>query len=145
MNTDDIKKELIAPCGMNCGVCSGYLAYSHNIPKKKGKISHCSGCRPRNKECSFIKKRCDIIKDNKVDFCYQCKEFPCKILEHIVKGYVKRYNYSVIDNGIFIKEHGLEKFILKEENLYKCHDCGDTICIHNKKCYTCDKNELIGD
>lgn len=143
MDTDNIKKELIAPCGMNCGVCSGYLAYSHKIPKKKGNISHCSGCRPRNKQCSFIKKRCEIIKNNEVDFCYQCKEFPCTILVLIVKGYVKRYHYNVIENGMFIKEHGLEKFILKEVNIYKCTHCGDTICIHNKKCYACDKLDLL--
>jgi len=29
------RKELIASCGMDCGLCSGYLAYSHSIPKKK--------------------------------------------------------------------------------------------------------------
>jgi len=31
-------KNLIAPCGINCGICSAYLAYSQNIPKKKAKL-----------------------------------------------------------------------------------------------------------
>jgi hypothetical protein len=32
-------KDLIAPCGMNCGICSAYLAYSRNIPRKKARLS----------------------------------------------------------------------------------------------------------
>ena len=143
MSKEDINKLLIAPCGMNCRICSAYLAYSRKIPKKRGKITYCIGCRPRDKQCSFIKKRCEIIKNNEIDFCYKCKVFPCDILKHLVKGYIKRYDYSVIDNLTFIKNNSLEEFILKEENQYKCAKCGDTICIHNKKCYTCDKLELI--
>jgi hypothetical protein len=27
--------ELIAPCGMNCGICKSYLAFSRGIPEKK--------------------------------------------------------------------------------------------------------------
>jgi hypothetical protein len=142
---DDINKELIAPCGMNCGICSAYLAYSHHIPKKKGKISHCIGCRPRNKQCAFLKKGCEILKNNKIDFCYKCRKFPCDNLKRIVKSYIRRYNYSVIDNLIFIKENGLDEFMLKEENQHRCTQCGDTICVHNKKCYSCDKLELIRD
>lgn len=143
MNIIDLNKELIAQCGMNCGICSAYLAYSHNIPKKKGKISHCIGCRPRNKQCAFLKKRCEILKNNEIDFCYKCKEFPCKNLRHIVNGYIKRYNYSFIDNLISVRDNGLDKFIRDEKNKYKCTRCGDTICIHNKKCYSCDKLEII--
>ncbi len=26
-----MKEELIAPCGMNCNVCGGYLALTHNV------------------------------------------------------------------------------------------------------------------
>jgi hypothetical protein len=27
-------KELIAPCGMNCGVCANYLAMQNDLKKK---------------------------------------------------------------------------------------------------------------
>jgi len=142
MKQDNNTIELIAPCGMNCGLCGSYLVYTHEIPKRRGKISYCSGCRPRNKECSFVKKRCDIIKNNDLDFCFLCKEFPCENLKRIVKGY-KKYNYNIIDNLTFIKDNGLESFIVKEKNHYMCPQCGDTICIYNKKCYTCDRHEII--
>jgi len=36
--------NLIAPCGMNCGVCKAYLAYSYGVPEKKGQVTHCAGC-----------------------------------------------------------------------------------------------------
>ena len=127
--------------GMNCGLCSSYLAYSHNIPKIRGRVSHCSGCRPRNKDCAFVKKRCEKIRNKEIDFCYRCTDFPCNNLKGIVKGY-KKYNYNIIDNSIFIKNSGLIEFIKKEITQYTCPVCGDIICIHNKKCYTCDKEKI---
>ena len=50
----NLNEELIAPCGMNCGICSGYLAYKNNI-KGRG-LPNCAGCRARNKQFAFIKK-----------------------------------------------------------------------------------------
>lgn len=33
-----IKKELIAPCGMNCAICACHLAMKHDAHKKGVKI-----------------------------------------------------------------------------------------------------------
>jgi hypothetical protein len=30
----NLNKELSTPCGMNCGICSGYLAHKNNISRK---------------------------------------------------------------------------------------------------------------
>lgn len=132
--------ELVAPCGMNCAICSGYLAYSHNLPKKTGKIIHCIGCRPRNKQCAFIKGRCAKLKQGKVKFCFECKGMPCKSLEAIDRRYRTTYGMSMVDNLEFIKKHGIKKFLKKQEEKYKCGRCGkDVICVHNGKCYSCDR------
>ncbi len=64
-----MKEDLIAPCGMNCAVCSSYLAYSKGIPQKRGAISHCAGCRPRNKQCAYLKGHCDQISKGLLRFC----------------------------------------------------------------------------
>lgn len=40
------KNELIAPCGMYCGICDKYLAYSHQIPKKEAKFVIVKVARP---------------------------------------------------------------------------------------------------
>jgi hypothetical protein len=45
-----MKEELIAPCGMNCAICSGYLVYEHDVKSKRIRMPYCSGCRLRNKK-----------------------------------------------------------------------------------------------
>ena len=137
------RRALIAPCGMDCGVCDKYLAYSHQIPKKKGKICHCEGCRPLNKNCGFIKKKCITGKINEIDFCFECAEFPCYNLKKVAKGYKERYNFDFIENLYLIKTNGLDWFIDNQNNKNKCKICGDVICIHKLKCYSCDKEKLM--
>jgi len=134
-------KNLIAPCGINCGICSAYLAYSRNIPKKRGKISHCIGCRPRDKQCAYLKGNCEILRENKVDFCFECKNFPCNRLKHIDERYRNDFNMSLIENLYEIKNEGVDKFLENQKEKYKCSKCGGVICVHNKKCYDCEKIE----
>ena len=102
---------MIAPCGMNCNVCSGYLALKNNVKTKGLRISYCKGCRPRDKKCSFLKKRCELLLNKKVEFCYQCTKFPCEHLKHITKRYESLYHMSMVDNLKFIKDYGLAKFL----------------------------------
>jgi len=137
----EMKAELVAPCGMNCAICSGYLAYSHNLPKKTGKIHHCIGCRPRNKQCAFLKGRCAKLIDGRVKFCFECGQMPCKSLKAIDLRYRTRYGMSMAGNLKFIEKNGVEKFLKQQAAKYKCPKCGDVICVHNGKCYACDKIE----
>jgi len=137
-----MKKELIAPCGMNCGICSGYLAMTHDVRSKGIRIPYCAGCRPRGKMCAFLKKRCNLLIKGKVQFCYECKDFPCKSLSAIDKRYRTFYKVSVIDNLRFIKENGIAKFLNREEEKWKCPDCGGIICCHNGICFDCNLARL---
>ncbi len=142
INYEDYK-ELIAPCGMNCGVCDKYLAFSHQLPKKRGKIGYCKGCRPQNKDCSFIKRKCKTKEIYEIGFCFECSIFPCETLECGSKKYKARYNYDFVESLYSIKKKGMRQFIENQVELHKCIRCGDTVCIHNQKCYSCDKDELI--
>jgi len=132
---------LIAPCGMNCALCAGYLAYSHHLKKVRGKIHHCQGCRIRNKQCAFLKGRCKNKKllNNEINYCFECRYFPCSSLKAIDERYRMRYHMSMIDNLLFIRENGVKKFLTKEYKKWQCKKCGDIICCHNGKCYHCDK------
>ena len=107
-------EELIAPCGMNCALCSSFLANKNNLKEKGIKMPYCDGCRPRDKKCAFLKKRCQLLLDNKVRYCYECKDFPCHELKTIDKRYRERYRMSMIDNLNFIREKGIDKFLLSE-------------------------------
>jgi hypothetical protein len=140
---DEMKAELIAPCGMDCTVCSGYLAFKHEVRTKGVKMAYCKGgCRPRDKKCAFLKKRCDLLLNNKVEFCYECENFPCDNLKHIDKRYKTLYHMSLIDNLKFIKEHGLTKFLEHQKQKWQCPNCGDTICCHNGICFNCGLEAL---
>lgn len=134
-------KNLIAPCGINCGICHAYLAYLRGIPKKRGKISYCIGCRPRNKQCAYLKGNCEVIRNNIVEFCFQCKDYPCDRLKHTDERYRKDFDTSLIENLNEIKNDGIDKFLENQKKKYKCSRCGGIICVHNKKCYECEKIE----
>lgn len=136
-------EELIAPCGMNCQLCSGYLAYKNDVKNKGMRTSYCIGCRPRNKNCAFLKKRCNLIQDGKIQYCYECNQFPCERLQHIDNNYRNRYRMSMVENLKYIKENGMQQFLTREEEKWKCPDCGDTICCHNGICYNCALGLLI--
>jgi hypothetical protein len=37
----------------------------------------CGGCRAKDNQCPFTCKVATCHKENKVDYCFQCKRFPC--------------------------------------------------------------------
>lgn len=137
-----MRAELIAPCGMDCNVCSGYLALKYDVKEKGVRIPYCKGCRPRDKKCAFLKKRCDLLLNKKVEFCYECEEFPCENLKHIDKRYRTLFRMSLVDNLKFIKEYGLAEFLERQKKKWQCPDCGEVICCHNGICFSCGLEKL---
>lgn len=133
-------KQLIAPCGMNCAICSRYLAYKNKLPVVKGKIYHCSGCRPEDRKC-VVQKNCTdnrkLLK-REIDFCFKCNNFPCERLLKLDRRYRKNYNMSMVENLMNIKTDGLAKFVKKQSRKYKCPNCDGLISVHNGKCFACD-------
>jgi hypothetical protein len=129
--------NLIAPCGMNCGICLGYLREKN----------HCSGCRDDNKSypaycVSCIIKNCALLRETESGFCYECIKYPCRRLKQLDKRYRTRYGMSMIENLIFIREEGVAAFTEKERVRWTCPRCGATLCVHRKFCLSC-KETLI--
>jgi hypothetical protein len=125
---------LIAPCGMNCGICRAYL-------RDKNK---CPGCRLGNekifKSCTNCKiKNCKTLKNSKTKFCFDCNYFPCEKLKHLDKRYRTKYHMSMIENLENIRKNGLDKFMKNEHIRWVCPECGGTICVHKGSCYNCGK------
>ncbi len=135
-------KDLIAPCGLDCNVCSGYLAIHHDIRKKGIRMSYCAGCRPRDKHCAFLKKRCERLRTHSVDFCSVCPEYPCENLLHLDSRYKTLFRMNLLENLACIKTDGMEKFLRSEEAKWRCPSCGGSICCHNGLCFVCDVNRL---
>ena len=131
--------NLVAPCGMNCNVCSSYLAWTHAIPKARGRISHCHGCGRNGKACAYLRKWCKPLKNEEVRFCFECADFPCHRLEHIDARYRTRYGASFIANLRTIQHKGIASFLRSQRREFRCDRCRtDVLSVHNRKCYRCD-------
>ena len=133
--------ELIAPCGMNCGICIAFFGYTLNGKKRK---HVCKGCRLRNTHqsldrslCAFIKKQCEKLATNQLEYCFQCINFPCENLTTLDKRYRTKYGMSMIENLEYIQTNGIQQFLKHEAERWKCPACGGIICVHNKICYSC--------
>ncbi len=141
LNTN-VEERLIAPCGMNCGVCVSYLAMKNELGKQGFKKKYCAGCLPRGKNCTFMKNHCDLLGKGLVRFCYECADFPCGRLKALDTRYRAKYHMSMIENLEFIKEQGIERFLEKEEVKWRCHECGEAICCHIGLCLNCGLDKL---
>jgi hypothetical protein len=137
-----MEEILIAPCGMNCALCAGYLARKNDLKRAGIMKSYCAGCRPRGKNCAFMKKKCDLLGDGRVQYCYECMEFPCRRLQQLDERYRTHYRMSMIENLEYIKEHGMKMFLDKEAEKWRCPECGGVICCHNGICFSCGLEKL---
>jgi hypothetical protein len=137
-----MKEELIAPCGMNCGLCISYLAMKNDLNSKGLKRVYCKGCLPRGKNCVHMGDQCQVLREGLVRFCFECKGFPCKRLKALDKRYRTKYHMSMLENLRFIQEHGVESFLEKEAAMWKCPDCGNPICCHIGLCLNCQIDVL---
>ena len=122
--------ELIAPCGMNCGICMAFL-------REKNKCPSCRG--PDNKKASSVirckVKTCENIQKGHAEFCFDCERAPCSNLKHLDKRYRTRYNMSMVENLKELQDRGIDKFLETQKTRYKCSKCGDVVSVHNRKCY----------
>ncbi len=128
--------DQIAPCGMNCGVCKAYLAYTHGIPSKRGKVSNCKGCIPRAKNC-YIKRGCKKLWKHQLQSCSECDTIPCQKLAHLDKRYRTRYNMSMVENLHELHDKGMDEFLKLQAEKYRCSNCGDVVSVHDGRCYKC--------
>ena len=125
-----LRIELIAPCGMNCGICIGHL-------RDKNK---CPGCRLMSETKSNYIKKCTIRNCPKeVKFCSdKCDTYPCKRLNDLDKRYRTKYGMSMIENLENIKKNGIRKFVKNEKMRWRCK-CGNVICVHRDACIFCGR------
>lgn len=130
MDTKVITSKLIAPCGMNCGICMAYLRDKKQCPGCKGPDTN------KSKSCvQCIIKNCEIIKEKK--FCFRCDKYPCFKLKNLDKRYRTKYKMSMIENLENIKKLGISEFVKNERIRWACSECGGTICVHKGYCIDC--------
>jgi hypothetical protein len=116
---------LIAPCGMNCGICRAHLR-----PRNP-----CHGCNDAEQNWPVTRVNCQLRTCGKRTgrFCFSCTEFPCDRLKRLDARYRARYGMSEIENLECIRDRGLEAF-LEEERGKWVSDRG-VLCVHDRKRY----------
>ncbi|MCJ7761177.1 DUF3795 domain-containing protein [Candidatus Bathyarchaeota archaeon] len=80
MHQGKFTPELVAPCGMNCGICMVFLREKNTCP----------GCRGPDdgKAVTVLRckmKTCETFQKGTAKFCLECEEFPYKNLKHLDK------------------------------------------------------------
>jgi hypothetical protein len=125
--TTNERIDLVAPCGIDCGTCElnmckdnpQLLSYSvsRGIPEEK---LPCEGCRTVKGDCPVISDKCEsyiCITQKKVDFCFECGDFPCsKLNPSADRADILPHNLKVF-NLCTIKRIGVESFIRESSQI----------------------------
>ncbi len=130
----EMDKQLIAPCGMYCGLCT----YLYQIPRQRGQFNYCAGCRPRGKGCAWLKKRCELLRDHAVQYCFECPSYPCRQLEHLAGRYRMRYGLDFLANLELIRDQSEDVLLDVLKDRFACERCGGLMSIHSGKYFACD-------
>ncbi|MBU1074572.1 DUF3795 domain-containing protein [Patescibacteria group bacterium] len=128
-----MNRKMIAPCGMNCGICLGFLREKNRCrgcrSGGRGKPTYCNKCVIAN---------CPELKKSKEKYCSsQCAKFPCRRLKQLDKRYKTNYGMSMIENLEYIQDKGIIKFVANEKRRWTCKKCNGTICVHRSFCLNC--------
>ncbi|MBB4035223.1 membrane protease subunit (stomatin/prohibitin family) [Dysgonomonas hofstadii] len=127
-------EKLIAPCGINCGVCYVYLRSSKPCPGCNGlnenKPKHCVTCGISN---------CEKLVETGTRFCYNCEKFPCIRLRRMDVRYSQNYHISLIENLRNIQVNGSKIFMKAESIKWTCPHCNKIRSMHKTVCTTCNK------
>jgi hypothetical protein len=102
----------IGCCGIDCGLCPRYYTAGD---------SRCPGCAgsdfyEKHPTCGMI--TC-CVKNKGLEVCGQCDEYPCARLKGWGDGDSFVTHQTAHSNSVFIKEHGLERFIEQQNRRIK--------------------------
>ena len=158
---EEIKnKEIMAPCGLYCGVCGVYIATRDNNEKFKAILGKLYGTKPEETECLGCMqsdppeklyaycKECKIRACvRKKDFysCHQCDEWPCELISNfgiatgrrVMERTIPIWREKVADYG---DETGSLEWARSECKRYHCSSCGNPLFRGAQTCRKCKKN-----
>lgn len=125
---DLLSPFLVARCGMVCGLCIGHLRAKNRCPRCNGddadKPRHCVACRIKHCEERAAEE----------GFCFGCATYPCARLRQLDRRYRSKYGMSLIENLETVRTLGLEAFVVRERERWRCPACGGVICVRREDC-----------
>jgi hypothetical protein len=119
-------QKLIAPCGMNCGICKAFLR----------RRNPCHGCNDAGQNKPETRVHCilRVCDKRRGSFCFDCPDFPCPRLRHMDWRYQTRYGMSEIENLKFIRDHGIREFLVEESRKWVRKE--GILCVHDRQIYS---------
>lgn len=140
-----IEKELMAPCGLYCGVCGVLVAHRENNLKFKERLATVYHCAPEDVSCKgclsderfFYCRTCGIrscTEEKGLAGCHQCGEFPCRLIEDFPVPVGKKV---ILRATPARRELGDEKWVEAEEQRYVCPHCSYQLFRGTKRCRSC--------
>jgi hypothetical protein len=131
-------KWVISVCGLNCAKCDIYEA-GHGNEKVRNEILEwfkkernetlkpkqitCEGCRgPLNAHWSSDCKMLLCSKNKEIDYCFQCEDFPCSIVNKFASDGTSHHKRT-IENAKKMKEMGLDAWIAEQKRKEQCLFC----------------------
>lgn len=114
-----MKESQQGPCGLYCGACGAL---------------DCDGCCSDRvddyvKQCKF--RQC--AKDNGIEFCCFCPDYPCAELDKFMSDQWP-HHWTMQPNLEYIKKHGKEKWLEAQKRQWSCIGCGAEIKWYQKSC-----------
>lgn len=134
--TKKVKKspwDVIAPCGIYCDVCPSYE-------------KTCNGCGsvdPNQKRISkwSCKIRMCCMDHQNLRYCYQCTDFPCKVLKKLQQSHPGNpkfsYRHEMLDNLDDLKRLGERQWIQLQKKKWTCPKCKGKLLFYANQCPTC--------
>ena len=153
-------KDLMAPCGLYCGVCGVYIATRDGDEKFKTLLANRYGTKPEDTQClgcmqpdpprrlySFCQTctRRECIKSKGYYSCHQCAEWPCDKIEQarfatglrVMKRTIPIWRAKVAEYG---DEKGSVEWARWECQRYHCSSCGKPLFRGAQRCRACEKD-----
>lgn len=140
-----INKDVLAPCGLYCGVCGILMAHRDNNSKFKEILAGFYGVSPDEIACKGclsderfkLCEECQIrscTEGKNYEGCHQCGDWPCDLVQNFPVPVGKKVILRAIPAW---REMGTEKWVQQEEIRYHCPHCGYELFRGAKRCRNC--------
>ena len=129
--------ELAAPCGLYCGACPRYRAASDaalaerlaQAMSRPIEAVLCEGCRPR-RGLIGDSPLCDTyacIQERKLEFCYECPDFPCLLLAPSADRATEIPHNMKIHNLLIAQKKGVQALADEAKDIWRTYFRGKKV------------------
>ncbi len=147
---DKIEEKMLAPCGMDCMVCSRHCYHRNPCPGCFSLGSSSAGRAP----AAPLRKSCDIRRcareralsrpsssesspEKEIFRCAVCPDYPCALSEALEKHFLVRYDIDLSANNEEIRRVGSEEFLRMQKEEFTCSVCRGVISVQDQECSIC--------